>query len=261
MESSWGDRTSPGILARLTGPGGRGRLRSRRGRFARVPEEAHGRRRGDLLHGLLDGPGRARPGAGGARVRARSGRRSTRTSRCHARPPFPQGGDLPKKYYDVMDPFVTLAAAAGGHHHGCRSAPACAWSSSAIDPHRQGGLHPRPALRRRPHHLRHQGRGYGSPPRRWPTRHRLREPLQADARARAQAMKKEIWTKPKPKFLRASSSRSRRDHAVAEARRCRSRTRRDRGRHRARMRRGAPWRRLRRHLTMPNDRRARPRSR
>ena len=27
--------------------------------------------------------------------------------------PFPQGGDLPKKYYDVMDPFVTLSAAAG----------------------------------------------------------------------------------------------------------------------------------------------------
>lgn len=26
--------------------------------------------------------------------------------------PWPQGGDLPKKYYDVMDPFVTLAAAA-----------------------------------------------------------------------------------------------------------------------------------------------------
>ena len=26
--------------------------------------------------------------------------------------PFPAGGDLPKKYYDVMDPFVTLAAAA-----------------------------------------------------------------------------------------------------------------------------------------------------
>jgi len=26
--------------------------------------------------------------------------------------PFPPGGDLPKKYYDVMDPFVTLAAAA-----------------------------------------------------------------------------------------------------------------------------------------------------
>ena len=28
------------------------------------------------------------------------------------RSPFPQCGDLPKKYYDVMDPFVTLAAAA-----------------------------------------------------------------------------------------------------------------------------------------------------
>jgi probable F420-dependent oxidoreductase len=26
--------------------------------------------------------------------------------------PFPPGGDLPKKYFDVMDPFVTLAAAA-----------------------------------------------------------------------------------------------------------------------------------------------------
>ncbi|OJW22830.1 MAG: hypothetical protein BGO51_23675 [Rhodospirillales bacterium 69-11] len=26
--------------------------------------------------------------------------------------PFPGGGDLPKKYYDTMDPFVTLAAAA-----------------------------------------------------------------------------------------------------------------------------------------------------
>jgi alkanesulfonate monooxygenase SsuD/methylene tetrahydromethanopterin reductase-like flavin-dependent oxidoreductase (luciferase family) len=26
--------------------------------------------------------------------------------------PFPQGGELPKKYYDVMDPFVVLTAAA-----------------------------------------------------------------------------------------------------------------------------------------------------
>jgi probable F420-dependent oxidoreductase len=26
--------------------------------------------------------------------------------------PFPSGGDLPKKYYDVMDPFVSLSAAA-----------------------------------------------------------------------------------------------------------------------------------------------------
>ncbi len=27
--------------------------------------------------------------------------------------PFPQGGELPKKYYDVMDPFVVLGVAAG----------------------------------------------------------------------------------------------------------------------------------------------------
>ena len=26
--------------------------------------------------------------------------------------PFPQGGDLPSKYYDVMDPFISLTAAA-----------------------------------------------------------------------------------------------------------------------------------------------------
>ncbi len=26
--------------------------------------------------------------------------------------PYPQGGELPKKYYDVMDPFITLTAAA-----------------------------------------------------------------------------------------------------------------------------------------------------
>ena len=28
------------------------------------------------------------------------------------RSPYPGGGDLPKAYYDVMDPFVTLTAAA-----------------------------------------------------------------------------------------------------------------------------------------------------
>ncbi|MFT5450220.1 MAG: putative F420-dependent oxidoreductase [Gammaproteobacteria bacterium] len=30
---------------------------------------------------------------------------------------FPAGGDLPKKYYDVMDPFVTLSAAAAATEH------------------------------------------------------------------------------------------------------------------------------------------------
>src|SRR5207249_9796629 len=28
------------------------------------------------------------------------------------RTPFPSGGELPKQYYDVMDPFVSLSAAA-----------------------------------------------------------------------------------------------------------------------------------------------------
>src|SRR6266700_3296813 len=28
------------------------------------------------------------------------------------RTPFPSGGELPRQYYDVMDPFVTLSAAA-----------------------------------------------------------------------------------------------------------------------------------------------------
>ena len=35
--------------------------------------------------------------------------------------PFPQGGDLPKKYYDVMDPFVTLAAAAAARRRAQRA--------------------------------------------------------------------------------------------------------------------------------------------
>ena len=33
------------------------------------------------------------------------------------RTPFPGGGDLPKRYYDAMDPFVTLAAAAAATKH------------------------------------------------------------------------------------------------------------------------------------------------
>ena len=41
----------------------------------------------------------------------RSGRRSIRTSRLAALT-VGGGGDLPKQYYDVMDPFVTLTAAA-----------------------------------------------------------------------------------------------------------------------------------------------------
>ena len=37
--------------------------------------------------------------------------------------PFVLGADLPKRYYDVMDPFVTLAAAAA--RIGPRNRPSC----------------------------------------------------------------------------------------------------------------------------------------
>ena len=47
-----------------------------------------------------------------ARLRIRYGRPSTATSRSRASPPSRAGGDLPKKYYDAMDPFVALMAAA-----------------------------------------------------------------------------------------------------------------------------------------------------
>ena len=42
----------------------------------------------------------------------RCGQPSTRTSPCRAARPPPSGGELEKRYYDVMDPFVTLTAAA-----------------------------------------------------------------------------------------------------------------------------------------------------
>jgi alkanesulfonate monooxygenase SsuD/methylene tetrahydromethanopterin reductase-like flavin-dependent oxidoreductase (luciferase family) len=41
--------------------------------------------------------------------------------------PFPGGGDLPKQYYDAMDPFVVLGAAS----QVTKNAPACCWCSSA----------------------------------------------------------------------------------------------------------------------------------
>ena len=56
--------------------------------------------------------GGTRPGAGGSAASNSSGRRSTRTFPPRAASPFPGGGDLPKQYYDAMDPFVTLTAAA-----------------------------------------------------------------------------------------------------------------------------------------------------
>ena len=94
--------------------------------------------------------------------------------------PFPSGGDLPKKYYDVMDPFVVLGAAAAvtktlllGHRH-LPDRPA------RPDPDRQAGRFDRPDLGR-PFPVRHRQRlerGRDGQP-----RHRFREPPQAGARA------------------------------------------------------------------------------
>ena len=44
--------------------------------------------------------------------------------------PFPGGGDLPKAYYDAMDPFVVLAAASQVAKT-IKLGPACCWCSSA----------------------------------------------------------------------------------------------------------------------------------
>jgi hypothetical protein len=57
--------------------------------------------------------------------------------------PFPSGGDLPKKYYDVMDPFMVLGAAAAvtrDRHLPDRSA--------RPDPDRQASRFDRPDLER-----------------------------------------------------------------------------------------------------------------
>ena len=108
---------------------------------------------------------------------------------------FPSGGDLPKKYYDAMDPFVALMAAAAvdqdaqGRH---RRLPRGAARS---DPDRQAGGLDRPALER-PLPVRHrqrleQGRD-GNHGTVFETRHKL-------ARERVEAMKA-IWTKSKPEY-------------------------------------------------------------
>ena len=96
------------------------------------------------------------------------------------RSPFPQGGDLPKKYYDVMDPFVTLSAAAGATTRlkvGTGDLPR---RPARSDPDGQAGRHPRPDLGR-PVPLRHrrglERRGDGR------SRHRVRVALRGDARA------------------------------------------------------------------------------
>jgi alkanesulfonate monooxygenase SsuD/methylene tetrahydromethanopterin reductase-like flavin-dependent oxidoreductase (luciferase family) len=57
------------------------------------------------------GPAQLGARAGVARIRLAVGARALAHPALTA-VAIPAGGDLPKKYYDVMDPFVTLAAAA-----------------------------------------------------------------------------------------------------------------------------------------------------
>ena len=97
------------------------------------------------------------------------------------RSPFPQGGDLPKKYYDVMDPFVTLSAAAAATTRAPRRDGHLPRRPARSHPDGQGGRHARPGLRR-PVPLRHrrglERRGDGG------SRHRVRLAVQGDAGAR-----------------------------------------------------------------------------
>jgi hypothetical protein len=53
--------------------------------------------------------------------------------------PFPGGGDLPKPYYDAMDPFVVLAAAAQVHQDHQTRHRRGAHSTARSDPDRQAG--------------------------------------------------------------------------------------------------------------------------
>ena len=57
-------------------------------------------------------PGRTRPGAGAAGLRIVWAPEHSHIPLSAARRRSRGGGELPKRYYDVMDPFVTLTAAA-----------------------------------------------------------------------------------------------------------------------------------------------------
>ena len=94
--------------------------------------------------------------------------------------PWPGGGELPKQYYDVMEPVRVAHRRCGrdkddqGCHRHLPGHPA------RPDPDRKGGREPRPGLAgplpvRRRRRLERRG---GREP-----RHRLQDPLQADARA------------------------------------------------------------------------------
>ena len=110
--------------------------------------------------------------------------------------PFPQGGDLPKKYYDVMDPFVTLAAAAAATTRLQRRDRHLPGVQRDPDPDRQGGRLARSGLGRALP-LRHRRRA--GTRRRWRTTAPTSRRASRVMRERVEAMKA-IWTKSKPEY-------------------------------------------------------------
>ncbi len=96
------------------------------------------------------------------------------------RTPAPGGGELPKRYYDVMDPFVTLTRCGGGHQAAQGRDRRLSGDPARHDPDRQARRLDRPGLGRAVsvrHRRRLERRGDREP------RHRIRRPLQKDARA------------------------------------------------------------------------------
>ena len=98
------------------------------------------------------------------------------------RSPWPGGGELPRDYWSAYDPFIALMAAAAATTRLKLGTGICLVDRARSHHHRQGGRHPRPALRR-PGALRDrrrlERRGDGAP------RHRVEEPLAPAPRARA----------------------------------------------------------------------------
>ena len=89
------------------------------------------------------------------------------------------GGELPRQYYDVMDPFVTLRRRRGDENAEARHRR-LPGDPARSDPDRETGGLARPDLGRAlpVRHRRRLERGRDGGP-----RHGLRHPLQADARA------------------------------------------------------------------------------
>src|SRR5436190_8432606 len=94
--------------------------------------------------------------------------------------PFPSGGELPKQYYDAMDPFVMLSVAAGGHEEAQTRHRRLPRHPARHDPDREGGGVARPGLGRA---VSVRDRWRVEPGRNGGPRRGLCDALQEDARA------------------------------------------------------------------------------